>query len=304
MEHCENHKGVEAVGYCHGCGTFGCGGCLPGRDDEGRRYCAPCSAARGLLPAEAAEPVRPENLRKRYVVRYKDGRRLRGTFYAMDLAADGFKFVAVAARANAPSEHVHVLFRDLKAVFQVREFRGNRRHPPRYLAPDPKDPNEVAVYFSDGEVIRGRVTGHYGSHDPRFYLTPRDPDDNNVLIVVESSAVDRVEGRGQRQTRELRDLVENPVRKRLLLYYWEHRGKAVELPEIARQIDRVESAVAEALGPFIDRGLIERRTEEGREVLALKSPTDRATRELLRAYYEEIRHLYFRREVARPAVGP
>jgi len=301
MPRCEVHGDRNAVGYCYGCGTFGCAECLIATDAAGNQFCQVCAEAKGIpLPVQ---PVRADHVHSLHVVRFKDGRRLRGTFYSMDLNDEGFNFVALG-RHGATQDRVHVRFSDLKAVFQVRDLRGNRRHLPRYATPSVNDPDEAAVYFTDGEVIRGHITGHWGPHDPRFYLVPRDADDNNVLVIVESSAVERVEVQGRRRTRELRDLISNAVRKRLLVYYWRHRGRTVTAAEIARRIDRVEAAVAQNLLPFIEHGLVERRTEGGSEVFSLKDPSDRATRRFLKTTCDEIAHLYFRGEARRrPQAG-
>jgi len=293
---CEVHHRKKAVGYCHGCGLFGCEACLPAVDDHGRRYCRRC-AERQHVPLPTVSP-RGRNIEHRYIVRFKDGRRVGGTFYTIKLDGDGFNFVALSGRDGTGDRQVYIRFKDLKAVFQVKEWKGDVHHPPRYLTPDHSDHNEVAVYFSDGEVIRGHVTGHYGPHDKRFYLVPRDKDDNNQVIIVEASAVDRVQTRGVRRTRELRDLVSNAVRKRILTYYWRHRGSVVTLPEIAHRLERVESAIAQNLEPYIEHGLIERRSDEGHDVLHLMTPSDRATRDFLRASYEEIRRFYFHRDHA------
>ena len=291
MERCEVHGHRDAVGYCHGCGVFGCGECLPAVDARGDRFCRRCAEERGIpLPGR---PVRADQVRHLYVVRFKDGRRLRGTFYQIDLEGEGFNFVALGRRGQ---ERVYVRFRDLKAIFQVRDLRGNRRHLPRYAAPNPADPDEAAVYFTDGEVIRGHITGHWGPNDRRFYLVPRDPSDNNLMVIVESSAVERVEVQGSRKRRELRDLVSNAARKRLLVYYWRHRGQTVTAGEIARRIGRLESAVRQNLEPFIAQGLVERMGEGEGEVFHLKTPADRATRQFLRRTCEEVARLYFRRE--------
>jgi hypothetical protein len=293
MPRCEVHGDQDAVGYCHGCGTFGCAACLVAQDASGNAYCRACAERMGL--STPGEPVRPDQVRHLYVVRLKDGRRLRGTFYTLDLDEDGFNFVAMSLRTGH-QERVYVPFHNCKAIFQVRDLRGHRRHPPRYLAPNAADPEEAAVYFSDGEVIRGHIRGHWGPHDKRFCLVPGDPTDNNEFVIVETSAVDRVELQGTRQTRELRDLADNAVRKRLLVYYWRHRGRTVTAAEIARRIERVESAVAENLAPYIEHGLIEPATEAGRESYHLKQPADRATREFLKSAYHEISRFYFHGE--------
>jgi len=301
MPRCEVHGDRDAVGYCRGCGTFCCEECLAATDVEGNRYCRKCAEQKDIpLPPQ---PVRADQVHNLYVVRFKDGRRLRGTFYSIDLEDEGFNFVAVSARTGA-QDRLFVRFGDLKAVFQVRDLRGSRRHPPRYLTPNVNDPDEAAVYFADGEVIRGRISGHWGPHDKRFYLVPRDREDNNVLVIVESSAVDHVEVRGARMKRELRDLVSNAVRKRLLMYYWRHRGRTVTAAEIARRIERVEPAVVLNLQPYLEHGLIERRIERGGEVYDLKDPADRTTRSFLKSACDEVSRFYFHGEARTQASAP
>lgn len=82
--------------------------------------------------------------------------------------------------------------RELKALFFVREFRGNPSYRERkgFFKP-PNEANKVLVEFVDGEVI----FGYSNSHSQRglgFFLVPGDPDSNNIKVFVVRASTRRV----------------------------------------------------------------------------------------------------------------
>lgn len=80
--------------------------------------------------------------------------------------------------------------RDLKAVFFVRDFAGNRQYDEKkvHLAEETFQGHIVEVTFADGEIIVGSTP----AYDPRrqgFFLVPLDPESNNLRVFIVSRAV-------------------------------------------------------------------------------------------------------------------
>lgn len=86
-----------------------------------------------------------------------------------------------------------VPFSEVKAVFFVRSFTGDRRRQEkRQFGPgSPSFGQVVRVTFLDGEVMLGRSVG-YKPEDRGFYLKPADPDSNNEIIYVPQASVKEV----------------------------------------------------------------------------------------------------------------
>ena len=86
-----------------------------------------------------------------------------------------------------------VPFTEVKAVFFVRSFTGDRkRQEKRAFGPgSPRFGTTVRVTFLDGEVMLGRSAG-YRPEERGFYLKPADPDSNNEIVYVPQSSVREV----------------------------------------------------------------------------------------------------------------
>jgi hypothetical protein len=74
----------------------------------------------------------------------------------------------------------------------VKDFTGNRAYYERkeFTAGQQLSGRKVEVTFADGEVIVGSVLGY----DPRrlgFFVTPADPQSNNLRVFVISTAVSK-----------------------------------------------------------------------------------------------------------------
>jgi hypothetical protein len=127
---------------------------------------------------------------KLVIARFRDGRMIKGT--SLDVAPNRPMFHVVPPGERA----VEVQMADLKALFFVRSLAGN----PGYresTVPDPKDPRLrgatlVSLSFGDGETMVGMMIG-YPPKKPYFFLTPVDPNSNNIRTLVNRDAVTAME---------------------------------------------------------------------------------------------------------------
>jgi hypothetical protein len=124
------------------------------------------------------------------VARFRNGRVIKG--------------VSVDAGSGSATFHVRrtdgsvarIRLEDLKALFFVRSLEGNpKRHENRIA--DPHDPRGhsslvVTVVFMDGEVMTGMMNRNRAV-DAYFFLTPVDPESNNIRVLVNRAAVAVVE---------------------------------------------------------------------------------------------------------------
>ena len=130
-------------------------------------------------------------MRHQVVVRYKDGRVLKGT--TVDFAPNRTSFTLEQVPPAGPAS---VSVEDLKAVFFVRSFEGNREYREHKLRlPEGTIGRRYLLTFTDGETMRGTALGanlsRYG-----FLLFPSDPGGNNKRIFVVHSAVKELRQEG------------------------------------------------------------------------------------------------------------
>ena len=122
----------------------------------------------------------------RVVVRYADGRTLKGTTQDFRPASASFHLIRADGLAV-----VEVRSADLKAVFFVRDFSGSHERTKLrgYLdAPaETSKGKKVAVRFRDGELICG-YTLSFSPDRAGFFMVPADAESNNLRIYVVTSA--------------------------------------------------------------------------------------------------------------------
>ena len=126
------------------------------------------------------------------VVRYADGKILKGctqSFFPNKPTFLVFPFSDMPT--NQPME---VRLSDLKALFFVRDFRGNPSYDEHKKFTEDKRPigRKVEVTFKDGEVLVGTTVGY----DPRrsgFFLYPADSQSNNLRVFAVSAAIRKVQ---------------------------------------------------------------------------------------------------------------
>jgi hypothetical protein len=124
----------------------------------------------------------------RIVVRYRDGKILKGT--TRNFFPNKPVFHVGRQGATGTGDVVEVKLEDLKAVFFVRDFTGNPMHNERkQLSPGERPQGRLMeVTCKDGEVIVGTTTG-YDPKRPGFFLFPIDPTSNNARVYMVSGAV-------------------------------------------------------------------------------------------------------------------
>jgi hypothetical protein len=129
--------------------------------------------------------------KNRIVVRYRDGRTLKG--HTADFLPTRPSFHVEPADA-AVARSLEIPLVELKAVFFVKRLDGNRDyHEVKEFRPgQPAAGRRLRVDLEDGEVLVGTTMG-YQPNRPGFFLVPADPDSNNDRCFVVSAAVRKVE---------------------------------------------------------------------------------------------------------------
>ncbi len=122
------------------------------------------------------------------IARYMSGEILKG--YTRDFYPDKPRFHLTPTTGTEARE---VQIRDLKAVFFVKDFKGNPLYNERrmFSEKDKIPGRKLKVLFADGEIMAGTTL----SYDPArlgFFLTPVDTRGNNLRVFVVSSAVKAV----------------------------------------------------------------------------------------------------------------
>lgn len=125
------------------------------------------------------------------VVRYLNGKLLKGT--TQNFFPNKPTFHILQHPPQRSKEPMEISVSDLKAVFFVRDFIGNKLYKERkQLSPDEKPQGRlIEVTCKDGEVIVGSTMG-YDPKRPGFMVFPVDPKGNNVKIYIVSNAVSKV----------------------------------------------------------------------------------------------------------------
>jgi hypothetical protein len=124
-------------------------------------------------------------MENKVVAHLKDGRIHKGLTHDFDPDEPTFHLLP----AEGGGVPVRLNIEDMKALFYVKDYFGNREFVPRHRFDSAADgARRAIVTFTDGEVIYG--ISHASDEMPRgFFLSPADPDDNNVRIFVVRSSV-------------------------------------------------------------------------------------------------------------------
>ena len=91
----------------------------------------------------------------------------------------------------ANGEILDINIEELKSLFFVKTFEGNRGYMDKYIDQVPGGGRKVQVKFSDGETMIGYTQG-YSPTRSGFFLTPADLNNNNERIYVINSATEKV----------------------------------------------------------------------------------------------------------------
>jgi hypothetical protein len=121
------------------------------------------------------------------VVRYRDGKLVKGTTSNFAPARDGFHVRTPAGETVAVSQG------ELKAIFFVRDLAGDptRKESSQFSATRPVPGRKIRVVFGDGEEIVGTTQG-YQPNRPGFFVFPADASSNNERCFVITAATRRV----------------------------------------------------------------------------------------------------------------
>ncbi len=285
---CTVHVNRQADGYCCSCGSFYCSICLTVCEDN-KKYCASCMKKLRKQAGMAQSAARDARLAVRLEVHLRKGVVLKGTTYAIDPNRNGFHFIR---HGKLGDEEMYVKFKDVKYVAIVESFAGGRRSSPGEYQPKG---SEVLVTFKDGDRLDGYTLKHYSDSDPRFSVIPSDPNDNRLSMLVERDAIEKMTLGRIPKAQELRKLVDNPVRRLVLHFYWRHPKAVLSLDDLASRLERTPHAVERELPVFEEEGLINVASASGRTQLRFTVARDPVTRDAVASMGREIDMLYFRK---------
>jgi hypothetical protein len=88
-------------------------------------------------------------------------------------------------------EQSKISLQNLKAIFFVKSFDGNRNYQERDDVERTGFGKKIEVIFKDGELQRGYTQG-YAPNRPGFFIFPSDPDSNNERVFVVNAATSDV----------------------------------------------------------------------------------------------------------------
>jgi hypothetical protein len=120
------------------------------------------------------------------VARFRDGRLLKGK--TPDFVPKNKYFHLETPDGHTTTVHMN----QLKAVFFVKDSKGNKNHQADYDNVVPGGGMKIKVTFFDGEIVIGYSLSYF-SNPYGFFMTPSDLKGNNERIFVVKSAVDNVE---------------------------------------------------------------------------------------------------------------
>lgn len=133
--------------------------------------------ATGATPAGSVSKV---------VVGRADGTRLKGYIFNFSPLRDSFRLFP---EANSPqSQGTDVKLRDVKAIFFVKDFAGNRERNDSQQVNEGAHGRKLEVTFRDNEKITG-TTEAYSPQKPGFFVFPADQESNNLRIFIVNASV-------------------------------------------------------------------------------------------------------------------
>ncbi len=124
----------------------------------------------------------PAVQRSKVVVALLSGERLKGYVYDFSAMRDAFN---ISAQQDSLAERgVRVELKNVKAVFFVKDFDGNRAHKPNASEANPlQHGRKMEITFADGEKLVG-TTEAYNPQKLGFFIVPADADSNNLRVFV------------------------------------------------------------------------------------------------------------------------
>jgi hypothetical protein len=140
----------------------------------------------GTAPLQSNPDPRTSTSWNRIVVRYLDGRLLKG--YTQDFHPVRKSFHVSAALTGPEIKPVLVPMDQLKALFFVRDFNGNPDRVERQSFAPGQSGRRIEVTFLDDEVLLGSTLG-YRADGSGFFVTPADDEGNNLRVFVLPGAI-------------------------------------------------------------------------------------------------------------------
>jgi hypothetical protein len=123
------------------------------------------------------------------VAHFLSGRVLKGTSFDVSLTK-------ATCHVQTPAGPVEVRLSQLKALFFVKDLAGNPAHQERHtVAPGDTravGARRVEIRFRDGEQLVG-LTPSYRPEQLFFYVSPADPESNNIRILINRAATSSVQ---------------------------------------------------------------------------------------------------------------
>jgi len=131
----------------------------------------------------------PMSSASKVVVACMDGERRKGYVFNFSALRDSFRLFP---EANSPQSAGNDLeLRNVKAIFFVKDFAGNRERKDCYDGLDSAHGRKLEVTCSDGEKILG-TTEAYNPKKSGFFMFPADRDSNNSRIFIVNANVSTV----------------------------------------------------------------------------------------------------------------
>jgi len=124
------------------------------------------------------------------VVHYSNGKVIKGVTQDFFPHRDRFHLYSASKPSGDATE---VIVKELKAIFFVRDFLGNRTYKERkkYLEGEEPHGRKIEVTFADGEIMVGSTLG-YDLNRPGFFIFPADTKGNNIRVFAVTPAVKKV----------------------------------------------------------------------------------------------------------------
>jgi hypothetical protein len=169
--------------------------------DEVMRYQGACSfkrpleipdllkqaMAKGAPPAPVAAPQGATTSWQKVIARFRDGHLVRG--YTADFHPSKPQ-LHLSAEPHS-SDTLFLQISQLKALFFVRDFKGDEMRVDRQEFGTAPQGRKVAVTFHDGETLLGSTLGYRGEGNG-FFMHPADSRSNNLRVFVAPGATQQV----------------------------------------------------------------------------------------------------------------
>jgi hypothetical protein len=140
----------------------------------------------------SASPAMSSTDQRRVIVRFANGRTLRGYCTADAHQAAGNNLPERISIRNSSGNVEEVELAGLKAIFFVKTFEGSKDYSEfKVFTHQPSGRGVwVRVHFHDGEVMEGVAPNSLSTFSGTvFSLTPPDPQSNNEIVIVAKSCL-------------------------------------------------------------------------------------------------------------------